>query len=591
MLKNFTVPIPVLKGKIYKRKARLRDGSSVTYIEFEKSRTYSRERKNTSTKRTTIGRTDPENEGMMFPNDNYYRYIDDPVYPDQTFTSERSGCLKTGAFLVIEKIIKDYKLDEFISQSVGKRYAGLFLDLAAYGINCEDNASQYYPDYAYSHPLFTDRMHIYSDSTISRFLKELSVDSRLRFMELWTGRQGKQDKIYVSYDSTNKISQAGDIEIVEPGESKQGSQARIFNYSLVYDHDNREPVLYEKYPGSINDVSQLESLLKKIEGYGYGNICMILDRGYFSRDNIRYMDEHGIDFIMMVKGQKPLVNGIILEHKGEFEDKIMNHIGRFDVNGMTVQKRLYESDEKERHFHLYYSPVKYAKQRSQLMGELSKMEAALKKGIGTSAVYSDRYHRYYELYYREQVKETTEGGVTSRIAENILHAFAPRTEVIDTEASLCGYFSIVTTEQMSAAEALIRYKGRDPEEKLFRGDKSYLGNSSMRVYSDESMESKIFIEFVALIIRNRIYLTLLDEMNRMEKKMNFMTVPAAIKELNKIELIRLPDGVYRLDHAITATQKTILKAFGITAGTAKQMAEKIGKDVAKYQAESADKES
>lgn len=42
-----------------------------------------------------------------------------------------------------------------------------------------------------------------------------------------------------------------------------------------------------------------------------------------------------------------------------------------------------------------------------------------------------------------------------------------------------------------------------------------------------------------------------------------MTVPAAIRELEKIEMIRGMDRIYRLDHAITATQKTILGAFGI----------------------------
>lgn len=44
-----------------------------------------------------------------------------------------------------------------------------------------------------------------------------------------------------------------------------------------------------------------------------------------------------------------------------------------------------------------------------------------------------------------------------------------------------------------------------------------------------------------------------------------MNVPATIKELEKIEMIRQTDGEYRLDHAVTATQKTILKAFKMDA--------------------------
>ena len=56
-----------------------------------------------------------------------------------------------------------------------------------------------------------------------------------------------------------------------------------------------------------------------------------------------------------------------------------------------------------------------------------------------------------------------------------------------------------------------------------------------------------------------------------------MTVPAAMKELDKIELIRQADGVYRLDHAVTATQKDILKAFNMTATSVKSVAELLGK--------------
>lgn len=54
-----------------------------------------------------------------------------------------------------------------------------------------------------------------------------------------------------------------------------------------------------------------------------------------------------------------------------------------------------------------------------------------------------------------------------------------------------------------------------------------------------------------------------------------MNVAASIKELEKIEMIRQADGIYRLDHAVTATQKTILKAFGIDADYVKRKAQEI----------------
>ena len=68
-------------------------------------------------------------------------------------------------------------------------------------------------------------------------------------------------------------------------------------------------------------------------------------------------------------------------------------------------------------------------------------------------------------------------------------------------------------------------------------------------------------------------------MAEMTSKPNFMTVPAALRELEKIELIRQPGGNYKLDHAITATQKTILGAFGIDEEDAKARALAIGKEL------------
>ena len=152
-----------------------------------------------------------------------------------------------------------------------------------------------------------------------------------------------------------------------------------------------------------------------------------------------------------------------------------------------------------------------------------------------------------------------------------------RTDVIEMENNLSGYFCIITSENMTAKEAINLYKSRDTSEKLFRGDKSYLGDKSLRVYGDAAADSKIFIEFLALIVRNRMYNCLKDEMLKLDSRPNYMTVPAAIRELEKIEMMRLTDNKYRLDHAVTANQKTILKAFGIDTALVKYWGDEIGK--------------
>lgn len=129
------------------------------------------------------------------------------------------------------------------------------------------------------------------------------------------------------------------------------------------------------------------------------------------------------------------------------------------------------------------------------------------------------------------------------------------------------------------------YKSRDASEKLLLGDKSYLGNGALRVQSDETANAKIFAEFVALIVRCRMYTLLKDEMECLDKKPNYMTVPAAIRELDKIEMIKGLDGRYRMDHAITATQKTILAAFRMDDKTVRKQAMELSGMLGEYDKE------
>lgn len=128
---------------------------------------------------------------------------------------------------------------------------------------------------------------------------------------------------------------------------------------------------------------------------------------------------------------------------------------------------------------------------------------------------------------------------------------------------------------MDAKEAISLYKNRDVSEKVFRADKSYLGNSRLASCFEEATSNKIFIGFIALIIRCRIYTALKNKAKELVKKPNYLTVPAAIRELEKIEMTRQLDKVYRLDHAVTKTQKVILGAFDIDAGHVKHKANYI----------------
>ena len=556
MYLDFLVKIPDAPGKLVRVKKK-----NATYIDYEYDRIYDKEKQYTTPKRATIGKLSKEDDTMMQPNHNFLKYFPDADLPEEKDRTHRSSCLRVGAYIVIRKIMNDYGFPEMLGNYFSEKDLGLFLDLAAYSIVAENNAGQYYPDYAYNHPLNTEQMRIYSDTKVSDFLSSVSEDQSVAFLNDWNDARDHREKIYISYDSTNKNCQAGEIEMAEYGHAKDDQGRPVFNYAIAYDTHNREPLFYEKYPGSINDVAQLQFMLDKVQGYGYKKIGFILDRGYFSKGNIEFMDQCGYEFVIMVKGMAGFVNQLIREHKGSFENKRIHNIPEYNVSGMTVKKKLYLTDETDRYFHIYHSISKESMERTALESRIQQMTRFLSQHTNETREFGPSFNKYFELYYDEH-------------NEKFLFA-TEQMGTIEREIDLCGYFVIITSRKMTARDAITLYKSRDASEKLFRGDKSYLGNRSLRVHTDESASAKIFIEFIALIIRNKFYTCLKEEKKNLDKKPNYMTVPAAIRELEKIEMVRQLDNVYRLDHAITATQKTILKAFGLDAAYIKYRATEI----------------
>lgn len=558
MYLDCTIKIPEAPGKIS-----LITKGNTTYVRYVAERVYKPDKKYTSPNHKVIGKLADATGDLMIPNENYLKYFGAQDIPEIRNSVRRSSCIRVGAFIVIRKIMEDYKLPDILSKYLGKKDCGLFLDLGAYSIITENNAAQYYPDYAYNHPLLTEKMHIYSDSKISDFFASIEDDQRIGFLNEWNAGRDHREKIYISYDSTNKNCEAGEIQMVEFGHPKEDKGLPVFNYSIAYDTYNQEPLFYEQYPGSIVDISQLQFMLEKANGYGYKHVGFILDRGYFSKENIGYMDKCGYDFVIMVKGMNALVKELVLENRGKFEEERACNIREYKVFGITIKRQLYASDTEDRYFHLYYSEQKASAEREQLEAKIERMKKCLDQWKGQTRTIAEGFKTYFNL-------EIYDKDGTFLFARE-------KEEAIIEEKRLCGYFVIVTSARMSAREALELYKSRDASEKLFRGDKSYLGNKSLRVSSDEAASGKIFEEFVALIVRNKIYTCLKAEMKRLDKKPNFMTVPAALSELEKIEMIRMTDGRYRMDHSVTATQRTILNAFDIDSTYIKKATDELSR--------------
>ena len=558
MYLNTTVRIPEIKGKIITKKK-----GGTTYILYQYGSEYNPEKQYAVPLRAIVGKVSPSDATLMFPNEKFQIYFPDAEIPEELPLAYRSCCLKIGACIIIGKVLDEYKLVPMLRKRFGSD-TGLILDLVSYLIVNEENAGQYYPDFAFTHPLLTEKMTIYSDSKVSRLLSSMTKDQCIGFLDDWNRERDHKSRIYVSYDSTNKNSDAGDIDIVEFGKAKDDKGLPVFNLSIAMDKTNRVPLFYEEYPGSVTDVSQFTFMVDKVIEYEYKKIGFILDRGYFSKENIRYIDDNGYTFIIMCKGCKALVSGLVLENQGSFETRRESAIRSYKVYGITVPGRLYEDDTKVRYFHIYYNSSKQAAEREHLEQRIEKFRQFLDKHIGKPERFGKTYQEYFHLHYDRK---------------GFFRGADERTDIIERELQLCGYFCIITSEKMTASQALVQYKGRDISEKLFRSDKTFIGSRSERVQSAQSMSSKIFIEFVALIVRNRIYNLLKEQMIRMESRQKYLTVPAALRELEKIEMVRRNNKTYKLDHAVTKTQKIILSSFGLDETDISRQAEEYSKQL------------
>ena len=396
MLFDHTVKIPSETRKVAFQKRK-----EVAYVLYEVDRVYVPQRKLTLPKRVTIGKCCPDYPVMMWLNEKYYElFLNEPM-PENDQLSLRSACLKLGSHIIIDKVAQEYDLNKILGNHFNERDLGLIIDLAAYQIIEEHNATQYYPDYAYNHPLFTPGMSILSDSSISEFFSSVTDEQIQVFLAEWNRDQNKKDRLYISYDSTNKNSQAGDIDIVEFSKAKDENGLPIFNVSLAFDQSNEKPLFYEMYPGSINDVSQFQYMVDRALNYNYKNIGFILDCGYFSRANIEYMDKHHYAFIMMIRGCKPLVKSLVLEKFGHFEydpDCLLNEL---KLSGMTIERSLYGGDL-QRCIHVYYSSDRMNQDLNQFLRNLNEMTQLHGKVKGKVVSFTSIHERYFELNFDDR---------------------------------------------------------------------------------------------------------------------------------------------------------------------------------------------
>lgn len=513
---------------------------SGTYVYLTQRVEYSSKLKCSRPKRIAIGKLNEE--GMLIPNQNYFDLYGKPVELD--VPGERADSVSCGPFVVVDAITRKTQLMDVLESVFPEQWEKI-LDLATYMMMTENNVMQYFEDYGYHHALFNESN--FTDSAIGRLFDNMSIKDMDLFIRAWVKMHADKD-IYISYDSTNMNCVAGNLELAEYGHAKDNPDLPQVNMSLGYNQTGNKPLFYSLYPGSIIDNTECEKMVERAKYYECGNIGFILDRGYFSKKNIRYFERNGYDYILMTKGNAGFVQEAVEECQAILRNGYTNYIEEHELYGMTLEKDLFGTGKTE-YVHVYYDGIQAEKEKIIIKGRYKKMDEIMEEKVQRKTQRKEDV-KAYEGYYKVRFDDN-----------GYLLAYQRKEKKIKEMINKVGYFVIVTSKKMDAAEAVSIYRDRDAVEKTFRMEKSYLGFDVFRVHDTEKLESKVFISFVALIIRNEIYQAL-KPMYKKNRKEN--TVPKVIREYERLGITKLSDNKYHVRYSLTSRQKKILGAVGVT---------------------------
>lgn len=524
---------------------------SGTYVYLTQKVEYSSTLKRSIPTRIVIGKLN--DDGKLIPNKNYFSIYGEKV--ELLERSNRSDFISFGLNMIIDTIARKSQLYDLLD-SIFEDNTNKILDIASYMILKETSAMQYFEDYGYNHHLFN--LDNFTDNTIGRLFDLLKVKDIDLFISSWVKMHSNKD-IYVSYDSTNMNSTSGTLELAEYGHAKDNDNLPQVNLSLGYDQSNNTPLFYELYPGSIIDNSECKKMVDRAKYYGLNNIGFILDRGYFSINNIKYFENNGYDYILMTKGNSRFIKEAVDTCVASLKNGVNHYIEEYELYGKTIETKLFDKDSKQ-YVHVYYDGLQAEREKINIYNRLNAIDKLLDEKIKAKLQRKEDLKPYDDLY---KVNFDVFGYFTS---------YKRKDNKIKELLNKAGVFVIVTSKEMSAEKALNIYRDRDAIEKVFRMEKSYLGCDVFRVNSNEKLESKVFISFIALILRNEIYQSIkpLYKKNRKE-----YTVPKVLQQLERLGITKLSDNKYHQRYLLTKRQKDILNVFNINEKEYKAYSEKI----------------
>jgi len=133
----------------------------------------------------------------------------------------------------------------------------------------------------------------------SELFQSISEENRMNFFT----RQGKRriEREYRAFDITSISSYSEVLSQVRKGRNKEHDRLSQINLALLFGERSGLPFYYRKLPGNISDVKTVKRLMTEFDVMGYRKVGVILDRGFYSRENINALFKNHRKFIVGVK--------------------------------------------------------------------------------------------------------------------------------------------------------------------------------------------------------------------------------------------------------------------------------------------------
>lgn len=522
--------------------------SGITYV-YESTSYWDREKKQPRSKRKLIGKLDPET-GEVVPTDGRGKRRrqanpDNPAKrgPVPAIHTER---LFYGATYLFDQIGVETGVAADLKTCFPTTYKQI-LSIAYYLILEDQNPLFRFRKWAklHRHPYGKD---IPSQRSTEIF-QSITEEAKMRFFRL----QGKRrvEKEYWAYDSTSISSYSETMKQVKYGKNKDGKKLPQINLALLFGEESGLPFYYRKIAGNIPDVKTIQELIRELDVLGYEKIKLVMDRGYYSADNINALYKEHLKFLCSTSTALSFARGFIREvgskkdsyeaYNSDLELYVFSRTIAWDYE----QTRPYKGDtiheERRMYLHLYFNPDKQSDDGKALNRKLDTLKAELLSGKRVPEHERD-YRRFFII------KETPKRGIS----------LSYKQDAIDAARERYGFFVLISNEVKDPVAALSLYRMRDIVEKAFWNIKERLNLRRALTSSESSLEGKLFVEFVALI-----YLSYIKKKMEDAGLFSRYTMHELLDELDVIECFVEP-GKAPIQGEILKKQEQIYRDLGVT---------------------------